>query len=78
MQMFGGDLRLSLAAYNAGEQAVAERQGVPPFRETQNYLRKIGRLYPLQSGASGLLGPPRIVKAVDDRGILHFSNTSLP
>lgn len=42
---FKGDLRLVLAAYNAGENSVVKHNGVPPFRETQRYLQKISRLY---------------------------------
>jgi len=38
------DLPLALAAYNAGEAAVTRFGGVPPFRETQNYVTRILRL----------------------------------
>jgi soluble lytic murein transglycosylase-like protein len=36
-----GNLSLALAAYNAGEGAVAKFKGVPPYRETQNYVSRI-------------------------------------
>jgi soluble lytic murein transglycosylase-like protein len=46
---FGGDVRLALAAYNAGPAAVRKHGGVPPYAETQAYVTSIlGRM-----GASG-------------------------
>jgi soluble lytic murein transglycosylase-like protein len=41
MKEFGGDTSLALAAYNAGPGAVRRHGGIPPFRETQDYVRKI-------------------------------------
>jgi soluble lytic murein transglycosylase-like protein len=45
LSFFQGDLRLSLAGYNAGEHAVEKYLGVPPYHETKNYIRKVMRAY---------------------------------
>ena len=41
MDTFGGNVRMAVAAYNAGPQAVKDYGGVPPYTETQNYVNKI-------------------------------------
>ena len=41
---YGGNLRLALAAYNAGVDAVARHGGVPPYEETRGYVARILRL----------------------------------
>jgi soluble lytic murein transglycosylase-like protein len=61
---YGGDLRLTLAAYNAGEGAVTRSNGVPPFRETRQYVQRITQLY--GSGSVDTVGNPRTVKMFRD------------
>ncbi len=43
--MFSGDLELTLAAYNAGEQAVVQHAGIPPYAETRDYVVRVMRYY---------------------------------
>lgn len=45
MNLYRGDMRLALAAYNAGEGAVAKYGDVPPYRETQNYVQRVMIFY---------------------------------
>ncbi|HYP01426.1 MAG TPA: lytic transglycosylase domain-containing protein [Pyrinomonadaceae bacterium] len=47
LNRFGGDVGLALAGYNAGEGAVDKYRGVPPYRETQEYVRRISQRYAL-------------------------------
>lgn len=46
LDLFDDDLRLSIAAYNAGENAVRKYNNqIPPYPETQNYVKQVLRLY---------------------------------
>jgi soluble lytic murein transglycosylase-like protein len=72
---YGGDVKLTLAAYNAGAGAVARSSGVPRYAETQNYVRRITKLY--YSGSDFNPAPSRDPVKVqrDARGMLYISNT---
>jgi len=41
LDIFDGDVSLAVAAYNAGRGAVAKYDGIPPYTETQNYVKKV-------------------------------------
>ncbi|MEE8332501.1 MAG: transglycosylase SLT domain-containing protein [Alphaproteobacteria bacterium] len=45
LREFRGNVTFALAAYNAGENAVKRHGGIPPYIETQTYVRRIRRLY---------------------------------
>ena len=46
LRMFNNNIRLALAAYNAGENAVKKYDNtVPPYRETKNYVEKVIKYY---------------------------------
>lgn len=79
MESYGGDVRLTLAAYNAGQGSVARSGGIPHFAETRNYVKRITNLYMGgPDGGSYILGNPvhnpvRVER--DARGVLYISNT---
>ena len=75
LDSFGGDVKLSLAAYNAGAGAVARNRGVPPYRETRDYVQRITRIYAEHGGARWGAGsqPVRMFRGPD--GVLRITNT---
>ena len=45
LKRFEGNIELALAGYNAGEGSVAKYDGIPPYNETQNYVKIISKRY---------------------------------
>ena len=75
---FGGDVRLTLAAYNAGVGAVMRNSGVPPYTETRNYVKKITNLYWSGKSGPGMFimpnrDPVRVYR--DAQGVITMTNT---
>lgn len=50
LDRFNGELHLALAAYNAGPESVAKYQDIPPYPETQDYVRQVLKYYEYYRG----------------------------
>jgi soluble lytic murein transglycosylase-like protein len=76
LQDFNGDVKLSLAAYNAGAGAVARSKGVPRNAETRRYVKRVTALYGGDPGKllTGPVADPIHVFR-DSSGVLTITNT---
>jgi soluble lytic murein transglycosylase-like protein len=75
LENFGGNVSLSLAAYNAGQGAVERNGGIPPYAETRDYVQRITGLMGGGSVLSFSSLPMPIHVHRDERGMLVISNT---
>jgi soluble lytic murein transglycosylase-like protein len=78
--MFPENLPQVLAAYNAGENAIIKYKGIPPYSETQEYVKKITRIYKkrnnflIASNADQNESDKKIVSYRDNAGRVIFTN----
>jgi soluble lytic murein transglycosylase-like protein len=70
MAYFQGEVRLVLAAYNAGERAVERYRGIPPYKETRNYVHRISLMYKKSQHPynAEVVAPSTIMAAVRSSG----------
>jgi len=69
LNTFDGDLSHALAAYNAGPGSVHEHNGIPPFQETEEFVKRVRSAFKQFRRDSDL-----IYTYYDDRGVLHVTN----
>ena len=70
-----GDLPLALAAYNAGAEPVRSFRGIPPYQETQEYVRKILHLYSGEHFSEpAAVSSQRVYRRLDSDGTITYTN----
>ena len=77
IERFGNDFKLALAAYNAGEQAVMNHRGIPPYPETRDYVTRVLGLFgpaTLPVVAPEPPPPPEFYRTESPDGTIVYTN----
>src|SRR5207245_3063848 len=84
LDLFKGDSRLAVAAYNAGENVVLASRGVPPYPETRRYVDRVLKMFggkrPFVRAPAGPRAPaaratPQPIRSYTDAaGVVHFTD----
>ena len=69
IDLYNGDVKLILAAYNAGPSAVEKYGGVPPFQETQEYIQRVRKNF-----VDPVIRQHKVYTFTDDRGRIVLTN----
>ncbi|MFN3966336.1 MAG: transglycosylase SLT domain-containing protein [Endomicrobiia bacterium] len=73
MEIFDNDIDKVLSAYNAGISSVKKHNGIPPYKETQDFVYWVKKYYKLYKTTQNL-SKKRIYSFTDSKGMLYFFN----